>query len=154
MKIRRYEPGDLAQITALFYDTVHAVNAADYSPEQLDAWADGAPDRDRWNRSLMAHHSLVAVEGEGLIVGFGDIDGTGYLDRLYVHRDRQGQGIATALLGRLERAVDAPVITTHASITARPFFEARGYRVIREQWVERHGVRMTNFVMEKRRQDG
>ena len=24
MKIRRYEPGDLAQITALFYDTVHA----------------------------------------------------------------------------------------------------------------------------------
>ena len=102
----------------------------------------------------MAHHSLVAVEGEGLIVGFGDIDGTGYLDRLYVHRDRQGQGIATALLGRLERAVDAPVITTHASITARPFFEARGYRVIREQRVERHGVRMTNFVMEKRRQDG
>ena len=90
MKIRRYEPGDLAQITALFYDTVHAVNAADYSPEQLDAWADGAPDRDRWNRSLLAHHSLVAVEGEGLIVGFGDIDGTGYLDRLYVHRDRQG----------------------------------------------------------------
>lgn len=75
MKIRRYEPGDLAQITALFYDTVHAVNAADYSPEQLDAWADGAPDRDRWNRSLLAHHSLVAVEGEGLIVGFGDIDG-------------------------------------------------------------------------------
>ena len=50
MKIRRYEPDDLSQITALFYDTVHAVNAADYSPEQLDAWADGAPDRDRWNR--------------------------------------------------------------------------------------------------------
>ena len=75
MKIRRYEPDDLSQITALFYDTVHAVNAADYSPEQLDAWADGAPDRDRWNRSLLAHHSLVAVEGEGLIVGFGDIDG-------------------------------------------------------------------------------
>lgn len=50
--------------------------------------------------------------------------------------------------------MDAPVITTHASITARPFFEARAYRVIREQRVERHGVRMTNFVMEKRRQDG
>ena len=38
MRIRRYEPDDLSQITALFYDTVHAVNAADYSPEQLDAW--------------------------------------------------------------------------------------------------------------------
>lgn len=150
MKIRRYEPDDLSQITALFYDTVHAVNAADYSPEQLDAWADGAPDRDRWNRSLLAHHSLVAVEGEGLIVGFGDIDGTGYLDRLYVHRDRQGQGIATALLGRLERAVDAPVITTHASITARPFFEARSYRARCARQVERDGVTLVNFAMEKK----
>ena len=152
MWIRRYEPEDLGQITALFYDTVHAVNAADYAPEQLDAWADGAPDLDRWNGSLLAHHSLVAVEGRDLIVGFGDIDGTGYLDRLYVHKDRQGLGIATALCDRLERAVDAPVLTTHASITARPFFEGRGYRVLREQQVERHGVRMTNFVMEKRRQ--
>lgn len=152
MWIRRYEPEDLGQITALFYDTVHAVNAADYAPEQLDAWADGAPDLDRWNGSLLAHHSLVAVEDGGLIVGFGDIDATGYLDRLYVHKDRQGLGIATALCDRLERAVDAPVITTHASITARPFFEGRGYRVLREQRVERHGVRMTNYVMEKRRQ--
>lgn len=152
MWIRRYEPEDLGQITALFYDTVHAVNAADYAPEQLDAWADGAPDLDRWNGSLLAHHSLVAVEGGDLIVGFGDIDGTGYLDRLYVHKDRQGLGIATALCDRLERAVDAPVITTHASITARPFFEGRGYRVLREQRVERHGVQMTNYVMEKRRQ--
>lgn len=152
MWIRRYEPEDLGQITALFYDTVHAVNAADYAPEQLDAWADGAPDLDRWNGSLLAHHSLVAVEGRDLIVGFGDIDGTGYLDRLYVHKDRQGLGIATALCDRLERAVDAPVITTHASITARPFFEGRGYRVLREQRVERHGVRMTNYAMEKQRQ--
>lgn len=152
MWIRRYEPEDLGQITALFYDTVHAVNAADYAPEQLDAWADGAPDLDRWNGSLLAHHSLVAVEGRDLIVGFGDIDGTGYLDRLYVHKDRQGLGIATALCDRLERAVDAPVLTTHTSITARPFFEGRGYRVLREQRVERHGVRMTNYVMEKRRQ--
>lgn len=152
MWIRRYEPEDLGQITALFYDTVHAVNAADYAPEQLDAWADGAPDLDRWNGSLLAHHSLVAVEGRDLIVGFGDIDATGYLDRLYVHKDRQGLGIATALCDRLERAVDAPVLTTHASITARPFFEGRGYRVLREQRVERHGVQMTNYVMEKRRQ--
>ena len=152
MWIRRYEPEDLGQITALFYDTVHAVNAADYAPEQLDAWADGAPDLDRWNGSLLAHHSLVAVEGRDLIVGFGDIDATGYLDRLYVHKDRQGRGVATALLGRLERAVDAPVLTTHASITARPFFEGRGYRVLREQRVERHGVQMTNYAMEKRRQ--
>lgn len=38
---------------------------------------------------------------------------------------------------------------THASITARPFFEKRGYRVIREQLVERRGEKLKNFVMEK-----
>ena len=37
----------------------------------------------------------------------------------------------------------------HASITARPFFEQRGYRVVRQQQVERGGVLLTNFVMEK-----
>ena len=42
-------------------------------------------------------------------------------------------------------------VTTHASITARPFFEKRGYRVVKEQQVERHGVLLTNFVMEKPR---
>lgn len=49
-----------------------------------------------------AHHTLVAVE-DGCAVGFGDIDSnTGYLDRLYVHKDHQGMGIATALCDRLE----------------------------------------------------
>ncbi len=40
--------------------------------------------------------------------------------------------------------------TVHASLTARPFFEARGYEVIRDQRVLRRGVILTNFVMEKR----
>lgn len=40
-------------------------------------------------------------------------------------------------------------MTTHASITARTFFEARGYRVVRQQQVERQSVALTNFVMEK-----
>lgn len=38
-------------------------------------------------------------------------------------------------------------IVTHASITTKPFFEKRGYRVIREQQVERQGIFLTNFVM-------
>ena len=38
---------------------------------------------------------------------------------------------------------------THASITARPFFERRGWHVVKEQQVERRGVLLTNFVMER-----
>ncbi len=148
MEIRPYRPSDCPALAALFYDTVHSVNAGDYTKEELDAWADGHVDLDAWNRSLSAHRAFVAQEG-GLIVGFGDIDESGYLDRLYVHKDYQGKGIATALCDKLERSVTCARYTTAASITAKGFFEKRGYRVIKAQQVERHGVLLTNFVMEK-----
>ena len=133
----------------LFYDTVHSVNAADYEPRQLDAWADGQVDLEAWDASFRAHRTLVAEEKDELI-GFGDITADGYLDRLYVHRLHQRRGVATALCDRLEQLADGPIVT-HASITARPFFEKRGYRVVRRQQVERRGVLLTNFVMEKQR---
>lgn len=149
MEIRRYRQADCRALTELFYNTVHTVNARDYTQEQLDAWATGRVDLDEWNRSLLKHYSLVAVEN-GVIVGFGDIDRTGYLDRLFVHAGYQGQGIATAICRGLEQSVDGN-ITTHASITAKPFFESRGYKVLKEQKVERQGVLLTNFVMVKER---
>ena len=81
-----------------------------------------------------------------MLVGFGDIDESGYLDHLFVHADYQGKGIGTMICNRLEQAVSGNIIT-HASITARPFFEKRGYRVVKEQQVERQGVFLTNFEM-------
>ena len=37
LRLRRYQPADCAALAALFYDTVHTVNARDYTPAQLDA---------------------------------------------------------------------------------------------------------------------
>lgn len=88
------------------------------------------------------------AELDGVIAGFGDIDETGYLDRLYVHKDYQRRGVAAALCDAMERTAPGKIVT-HASITARPFFEGRGYTVVRTQQVERQGVLLTNYVMEK-----
>ena len=148
MQLRPYRTADCAELAALFFNTVHTVNAKDYTPAQLDAWADGQVDLAAWDKSFLAHRTLVA-EDAGRIVGFADMDESGYLDRLFVASECQGQGIATALCDALEGASSAPRFTTHASITARPFFEKRGYRVVRAQEVERRGVRLRNFVMEK-----
>lgn len=137
----------------LFYDTVHAVNAADYSPEQLSAWATGEVDLAAWNASFLAHRTIVA-ETAGVILGFGDMDAAGYLDRLYVHKDYQRQGIATDICDALESGCDGAEFTTHASITAKTFFEKRGYHVIRCQQVERRGVELTNYVMRKGKKQG
>lgn len=151
MKLRKYQQSDCKVLAELFYHTVHTVNAKDYTEEQLNAWATGEVDLEKWNQSFQEHDSFVAVEN-GMIVGFGDIDHTGYLDRLYVHADYQGQGIATAICDRLEQMVEEN-ITTHASVTARPFFENRGYHVIKEQQVERKGIFLTNFVMQKEKRN-
>lgn len=41
-------------------------------------------------------------------------------------------------------------IYTEASVTAKPFFERRGYQIIRSQKVERKGITMPNFQMSKK----
>ena len=120
MELRRYESSDCKEVAELFYNTVHIINAKDYTKEQLDVWATQEVDLEKWNQSLQGHYSVVAVDNE-IIVGFGDIDKDGYLDRLYVHADYQRKGIATAICKQLEQAVEGK-ITTHASITAKPFF--------------------------------
>ena len=104
-------------------------------------------DLKQWNQSLKEHFTLVAV-CDGIIVGFGDIDASGYLDRLFVHANYQGQGIATAICNILEASVVGNIIT-HSSITAKTFFEKRGFSTVKEQQVERQGIFLTNFVMIK-----
>ncbi len=148
MQLRKYQPSDCAQLAELFYQTIHNVNARDYAQEQLDAWASGEVDLKAWDASFRAHGTIIAVEN-GKIIGFGDMDETGYLDRLYVHKDYQGQGIASAICDELERFAVGKTFTTHASITAKPFFQHRGYRVVCKQEVIRRGVALTNFIMEK-----
>ncbi len=149
MIIRKYQTSDCKELIDLFYNTVHNVNAKDYTKEQLNVWATGQVDLEKWNESLQEHFSVVAVDDE-IIVGFGDIDKTGYIDRLFVHADYQGKSIATAICNQLEQAVKGNIIT-HASITAKPFFEKRGYKLVKEQQVERQGNFLTNYVMIKER---
>ena len=172
MNVRKYRSSDCPEMARLFYDTIHSVNRKDYTEEQLNAWADGKVDMEAWDRSFMEHETVVAVDGEK-IIGFGDMDENGYLDRLYVHRDYQGQGVATGICDCLEQwmqnqwmqdqgkqnqepmtGADTPPsgacrFSVHASITARPFFEARGYRAVKEQRVKRKGQELVNYVMIK-----
>lgn len=149
MLLREYKTADCAEMARLFYDTVHSVNLRDYTPEQANAWATGQVDFIEWDASFRIHKTVIA-EQNGEIIGFGDLDvKAGYLDRLYVHKNHQSEGIATAICDALESAAETKTVTTHASLTAKGFFEKRGYTVVKEQQVERRGVWLTNFVMIK-----
>lgn len=159
--IRQYTSADAKETAELFYNTVHAVNSHDYTDRQLHAWAPKDRDLDEWNRSFCGKRTFVAVDAlNGTVIGFADIDicvscsicTVGQLDRLYVHKDYQRKGVANMLLRQIERtACDdaASIITTFASITAKPFFEKMGYETVRENSVERCGVTLTNYLMKK-----
>ncbi len=150
-KITGYDAGDASQIARLFYDAVRSVNRADYSDEQVLAWAPGVPDLEEWHARMAGRRTLVAEEG-GEVGGFAELEGGGHLDMLYVRKDAVGRGVGSRLHGALERETRARGLGrmfTAASITAPPFFERQGFRVVREQTVRPRGVPMTNFAMEK-----
>lgn len=147
MKIRKYQERDFDEVANLFYNTVITVNAKDYTQKQVALWENRifAPDK---KKSFLENYTVVATEN-GKIVGFGDIDKTGYLDRLFVHNDYQRMGIATAICNELEQKANKKKIIVHASITAKPFFESRGYILLKEQQIELKGILFPNYVMEK-----
>jgi putative acetyltransferase len=149
--VRDYRRGDAEPICRLFYETVRTVNLGDYSPEQVRAWAPEVPDPDAWHGRMSGRHTLVADEG-GEVVGFAELEEDGHLDMLYCRKDAVGRGVGSGLYAAVEeraRGLGIGRISTEASITARPFFERRGFAVLRRNTVLQGGIGLTNFSMEK-----
>lgn len=144
----RADAKDTAQLLA---DTVMHVNCRDYTPEQCRVWAQCSSDLTRWERSFTDGLAFVAVsDRDGTIVGFGDLHSATELDRLYVHRDWQGKGVARAVCAQLEsraRQAGATMLSVYASRTAQGFFARRGYRLVRDNTVVRGGIELHNAYM-------
>lgn len=149
LKIRDYRPDDVRELANLFHDAVHAIGPEHYSPDQLEAWAPTPPDYEHWQRRLDAKPPFVAEVGEQ-IVGFIELDPDGYIEWLFTHRDYQRQGIAGQLYEHLKRvAIQKGLqrLYVEASKLSKPFFEARGFQVVKENIVERHGQHLINYSM-------
>jgi putative acetyltransferase len=145
-----YKPSDLKTVVALFGRSVHEVASRDYSPAQISAWAPQTPDLSEWTERL-SKGTVFVCECENQLVGFIRIEKDGCLDLLYVHSQFQRQGVAQTLFERaLVWASNQGLrrLTSDVSITARPFFEHVGFRVVRSQTIEHRGVSIQNFQME------
>ncbi len=149
LSIRAYRSTDLDAVIAIFLGAIREVASRDYAPAQIDAWAQ--VDRAAWASRRLDRPTWVAVIGPAA-VGFTDLEPDGHLDMMFVHPAHQGVGVATALLGTVEAAARAQGLVrlfTEASLTARPFFERRGFSVVAAQCVEKRGQRLKNFRMAK-----
>ena len=150
MFLRIYRPEDKRQLQQLFFDTVHTINARDYTPEQLAALAPTEPDRLHWSR--LDDQFCFVVECQKMPVGFVSLWPEGILDFLYVHPHFQGKGIATALCKQVERLArkhNFSTIQTVTGITARSFFERKGFILLAETCQMLRGVEFRHYKMEK-----
>lgn len=153
IQVRYYQKGDEKFLSKIYYDTIHTVNAKDYTQKQIDAWApwSSVQDYSGWQEKLAKIKPFVA-QIDDVIVGFAEFEPNGHIDCFYVHHEFQGSGIGSALMREIDKkAKDKLIARTYAevSITARPFFEAKGFQVIKQQTVQIRGVELINFVMEK-----
>lgn len=159
--IRRVEPvftlrpldeRDATAMMVLFRSTVLTVNRKDYTLEEAEDWASCGSNEERWKYLLSVHRFVGAFCESGELVGFSSMNAEGYMHSLFVHKNWQGQGVATCLLAKVEKMAEeygVAEITAEVSLTARPFFERKGYEVVKVQKCRANRLELTNFVMRK-----
>jgi putative acetyltransferase len=152
VQIRAFHPDDAPTLLTLFRDTIRRVNARDYSPGQIRAWASDEIDAAEWAARFAGRFVAVAESG-GRIVGFAELETDGHIDRFYVSADHQRLGVGRALLGAIAeeaRRLGIGRLFTEASVTARPFFERQRFEILAPQVVVSRGVEFRNDRMSRR----
>lgn len=142
---------DVEILQTLFVDTINSACKKDYSPEQLSAWTASVHNTKRWTDLLRDQYVLLAIYNK-TIVAFASLKNGTYLDFFYVHKDFQGMGVASKLYQKMEAAAkahDTKTLSSDISITAKPFFESRGFVSLREQKNQVRGVELINYKMVK-----
>lgn len=150
--LRILKESDTTEMKELFCSTVLNINIKDYTKEEVEDWASCGENADRWKELISKNRFIGAFDRDNRLVGFSSMNKDGYLHSMFVHKDCQGRGVATSLLSEVEKIAanfGVTEITSEVSITARPFFEKRGYNVIKEQRHKAKKLELTNFVMKK-----
>ena len=149
INVRRFRRGDEKELWELFYNTIHNVNIQDYDKDQIAAWA---PDDLDINIAIQKFREIdpFVVIKDGKIIGYADIQSDGYIDHFYCHHEFQGQGVGSTLFAALEKeARESGILEMYSnvSITARPFFEAMGFSVEKEQILQMRDQKPRNYRM-------
>ncbi len=152
MVVRYFKSEDSEALARLFFKTIREINIRDYTPTQVEAWAPENRDMEKWRKSFDGKNVFIAEEDKK-ILGFGELEDNGHIDRFYIAANHIGKGVGKRIYDAIEdraKVLNIPLLFVEASITAKPFFARMGFAVIREQTVTVKGVGMNNFVMEKR----
>jgi len=148
--IRDYTLADLDAVIDIFQRAIREAASRDYTPEQIAAWS--SVDRDGWAGWRLTRPTFLALV-DGGPAGFSDLEPDGHLDMMFVHPRFHRMGVATALAQHVEeeaRRLGLKRIYAEVSLTARPFFERRGFAYVADRTIVLDGVSFLTVDMEKR----
>ncbi len=131
--IRKARAEDAAAVARLFHETVHRVNAIDYTPSQLHAWSPKIRPDSFWRQRFRKHQVIVAI-ADHTLAGFAELGADGYIDAFFVHHRLQHKGVGRQLMLALFQAARARRVSrlsADVSITALPFFQNMGFQLAR-----------------------
>jgi putative acetyltransferase len=149
--LRPYLASDFPLLSEIRFAAIEELTVEDYDDAQRHAWAAAADDDAAFARSLEKGLTIVALIGGGP-VGFISVQDGGLIDQLYVHPSVARTGVASALVDAIEKLAAArgtAMLTTDASDTAKPLFEARGYQAMHRNTIEIDGEYLGNTRMTK-----
>ena len=152
MEVRKIRQGEEKELWKLFHNTIHNVNIRDYDKNQIEAWAPSDFDINVAIQKFRDIDPFVATKS-GKIIGYADIQPDGLIDHFYCHHEFQRQGVGSALFSAIEQEAKNNGISkmySNVSITARPFFEAKGFLVEKEQIIKVRGQALKNYKMVRR----
>jgi len=150
--VRKYKIGDIEQVVNVYKRSVEEIGPEKYSPEQVRVWASYPDNIIEFNRALKSGYTLVAESSEGEIASFGSITSAAHISLMFTLKEHTGKGIAGFIYRKLEEyAIEkgGKHITTEASLIALPFFEKQGFKVLEKETVERQGIALDRYKMEK-----
>ncbi|MDV6254331.1 GNAT family N-acetyltransferase [Vibrio sp. EA2] len=149
--IRNYRVEEAKVLWDIQFYTIRNINIRDYSQAQVEAWAPEHLDFSVWEKRMKGLSPFVA-EIDGVVVGYTDLQANGLIDHFFCHHEYQGKGVGKALMNHVFKVGSLQGIKRYfseVSITARPFYEHFGFKVVQVQEVEIRGQKLRNFVMEK-----
>jgi putative acetyltransferase len=154
--IRRATSVDAQEIYHLHIDSIRMICAADYTPEQIKAWADPKQPQDYIDAMANGEIIFVAEESDRLS-GFASLFGS-EVRAVYVSPAAVRKGVGAALLAAVEsKAIDAGLKTLdlRSSLTAVPFYVSQGYvrgncDVHRMSGVDIPCIRMSKQLVDRR----
>ena len=152
--IRPAGADDFKTIASIFHDAVRQVAIRDYTQEQVEAWSPSEHSVEHWVKRTAALKVRLAALSEtpATAAGFIGFADDGFIDLLFTRPEFLRRGIARSLLRDAESDLQKNCVArayANVSLTARPFFEAMGYRSVKSQRVWCRSVEFQNFRMEK-----